>query len=78
MRSLSQIKSEMIDDIIGLRSDIKIVEGDTQHDVVIASPANAYVNMVNIVIPHTNPTNLPGQNNPSNPVTVSRVASINI
>lgn len=42
MRSLSQIKSEMIDDIIGLRSDIKIVEGDTQHDVVIASPANQF------------------------------------
>lgn len=43
-----------------------------------ASPLNMYVNNVNIVIPQTNATNLPGQKLPSNPAIVSLVASMNI
>lgn len=39
-RTVEQIKAEMISDILALRDDIKIVEGDVQHDVVIAAPAN--------------------------------------
>jgi len=42
MRSLEQIKQELIDYILALRSDIKIVAGDTQHDVVVASPSNQF------------------------------------
>jgi len=45
---------------------------------VIPSPLKKYVNAVNIIIPETNDTNLPGQNNPSNPVTVNRVPSMKI
>ena len=42
MRSLEQIKTELVDDILELRSDIRIVAGDPQYDVVIASPANQF------------------------------------
>lgn len=42
MRSLTQIKQELINDILALQSAVKIVEGDTQHDVVVASPANQF------------------------------------
>jgi len=44
----------------------------------IPSPLKKYVNAVNIIIPETNDTNLPGQNCPSNPLTVNLVASIKI
>ena len=41
-KTIDQIKQEMIDYILALRSDIKIVDGDTQHDVAIAAPANEF------------------------------------
>ena len=44
---------------------------------VTPSPLKKYVNAVNIIIPETNDTNLPGQNIPSNPVTANLVPSIN-
>jgi len=42
MRSLDQIKSEIVNDILELRSDVRLVEGDTQYDVVVISPANQF------------------------------------
>lgn len=39
MRSLEQIKNEMIDDILSLRNDVRLVEGDTTVDVTISAPA---------------------------------------
>ena len=59
-----------------------MIENANNNDVavfnVIASPLNMYVNTVNTVMPHTNATNLPGQNNPSNPDIEFSVAYINI
>ena len=61
---------------------IIIIENANTNDVAVFkltdSPLNIYVNNVNIVIPQTNATNLPGQKLPSNPAIVSLVASINI
>lgn len=42
MRTLSEIKSDMVQDILDLREDVKLVEGDTQHDVTIVAPANQF------------------------------------
>jgi len=41
-RTLEQIKQDMISTILSLRSDIKLVEGDTQHDVVVSAPAKEF------------------------------------
>ena len=42
MRSLAQIKQEIVNDILELRSDVRLVEGDTQYDVVVAAPARQF------------------------------------
>lgn len=42
MRSLSQIKQSIVDDILTLRSDVRMAEGDSQYDVVVNSPAQQF------------------------------------
>ena len=42
MRSLDQIKTEMVNDILELRNDIRVIEGDPEYDVVVSSPANQF------------------------------------
>lgn len=42
MRSLEQIKSQMVDDILELRNDVRLVAGDTEYDVVIQAPGNQF------------------------------------
>ena len=49
---------------------------DTIVFILIPSLQNIYVNTLKIIIPETNDTNLPGQNNPSNPLTANLVASM--
>jgi len=42
MRSLEQIKQSMVDDILALQEEVRLVEGDTQYDVTVSAPANQF------------------------------------
>ena len=39
MRSLDQIKIDLVNGVLALRSDIRLVEGDTEYDVMVAATA---------------------------------------
>jgi len=42
MRSLASIKQEIVDSILDLRSDVRLVAGDTEYDVVVDAPSNEF------------------------------------
>jgi len=39
MRNVDQIKQSIVDNILALRSDVRMIEGDTNYDVIVASTA---------------------------------------
>ena len=42
MRSLEQIKQTIVNDVLALRKDIRLAEGDSEYDVTVQAPANQF------------------------------------